>query len=242
MSANLCHSIYDFTTDLPNLDRADPFCKLAAAGSWSRYDSDQHNFLESSTDENILTRVDGLPSDAHGYHRKVYNERNDDDGAMKSATMTATAIRELASLNVALYEHAANLPSLPNASTSSADTASGDRRDSQKAALFTIDEAFHLTKKFIDTIKSLSRAGYNPTTTTTRRPSSKIYALNAHHSMLTPSSTACGLLDHVGPSLAVTSSKTSCTFLSHADEATNLMVLSCYCRLTDIYVSIFQKM
>ena len=57
------------------------------------------------------------------------------------------------------------------------------------------------------------------------------------------SSTSCTQpLENVASSLAGTSSRPSSAFPLYVDEATTLMILSCYCRLTDIYVSIFQKM
>lgn len=88
---------------------------------------------------------------------------------MDLATSLATAIRELASLNVTLYEHAAKFPSLSMADANSPGKESGGVRSLQKATLFAVDETFHPTEKLIDGVKLLSHVG---TYTPARTPSS----------------------------------------------------------------------
>ncbi|ERF72390.1 hypothetical protein EPUS_07552 [Endocarpon pusillum Z07020] len=86
---------------------------------------------------------------------------DDNDSAVDSATFLATAIRELASLNVTLYEHAAKIPSLPMADANSPEKASGGARSSQRTTLFAIDETFHPIEKLIDGVNLFSHAATN---------------------------------------------------------------------------------
>jgi hypothetical protein len=181
-----------------------------------------------------VSRAGTFHTDASGYPRRV-----DSKDPADSTTSTATATRELARLNVELYEHAAKIPVLPAAVATAAEKASGRGGGSQKAKLFATDETFHLTKRFIDTIKSLCHAECK----STPRPLDGTKPLNGRQGMLAlPSATFGQQLDHVGSTYPDPSWGPSSTSFLHADEATILMILSCYCRLTDIYVSIFKRM
>jgi hypothetical protein len=67
--------------------------------------------------------------------------------------------------------------------------------------------------------------------------------VNGREGMLAlPSATFGQQLDHVGSTYSGPSLGTSSTSFLRADEATILIFLSCYCRLTDIYVSVFKLM
>jgi hypothetical protein len=240
LDPKLCYSTQDNTTDLPSLDWPGNFFDPANAYPLSQYDStsldliNQHHFLDTSIDGNIASPTGTFHTDASGYPR-----REDSKDHADSTTSTATAIRELARLNVELYEHAANIPALPTPGTTSADKATGGGGGSQKETLFAIDETFHLTKRFIDTIKGLCHAECN----STPRSLDGTKSLNGRQGMLAlPSATFGQQLDHVGSTYSGPSLGPSSTSFLHADEATILMILSCYCRLTDIYGSIFKHM
>ena len=137
----------------------------------------------------------------------------------------STVIRELADLNVALHECSANLPSMPRAAMSGTGIASYGHRP-PKNQLFAIDELFRLTSKFIDTIKVLP-FGTGGTSSSTDQ---KLQFWPALESAQQP--------QYSNPSeiRAIALSES----LSHVDEATLLLIMSCHSRLTDTFLSIFQ--
>lgn len=123
-------------------------------------------------------------------------------------TSSTCPIRNLANLNVSLYDCAANLPSHSMPETGGS-----------KGKLFAIDELLRLTSDFIDAIKHLSHK------------SSSIEVLSTAHSQ------------HLSPTdTGVIATATPNRTFSHIDEGTLLLLMSCYSRLTEIYVAIFHMM
>ena len=148
-----------------------------------------------------------------------------------SAPSTAAAHR-LAKLNIALYGCAAKLPSTPEADAETVGSTSL-RRDSREQGLFAIDELFRLTSEFINIIQfpstepcamSIGSPTTPPEPSSTQVPS--LFTLSQKRA-------STGLEDtDFGPRSS----------LSQLDEGTLLMLLSCHCRLTETYLSIFRMM
>jgi hypothetical protein len=217
MHPDLCYPMPGDLADMHNF-WPDPFCEPGNANSLDQYSSlDVINQDQSR---------DTFPSpDTSDDHPRVGN-----DGHL--VTSPASTIRNLANLNIALYDCAAKLPSMPEAGVNTAGIASHGR-SSRKRTIFAIDELFRLTSEFIDVIKYPSREACDTSTippTKDSKPSStealSLVAYNQH-------------LSHAGPGVTATGSGRS---FSHVDEGTMLMIMSCHCRLTEIYLSIFQMM
>ena len=133
-------------------------------------------------------------------------------------------IRKLANLNVALYECSVNLPSMPKAGVNPAENISRGS-ESQKTKFFAIDELFSLTSEFIDLIKYFSF--YTRDIQSSRDQSTQTLPEMRYMQQLSHSSQSTA-----APSLS----------FSHVDEGTALMIMSCHCRLTETYRSIFHMM
>ena len=148
----------------------------------------------------------------------------------------AVAVKNLGKLSVELYEYAAKLPSMPKngPGTEGVDspwTAFGGTSPQQKR-LLVLDEIFSLTKRFINVVGTLSQQGQDvlalfkdTTASSTREALSSPFPEQQ--------------IVRTDPRLEESGTKGP---LSHLDEATTLMVMSCHCRLTDIYLSIFHMM
>ena len=156
----------------------------------------------------------------------------------KAATSPALTIRNLANLNIALYDCAAKLPSISEGDERTARIASHGG-SAQAKKLFVFDELFHLTSEFINVIKCFSCVACDssiiPPPTANPKPSST----TAAQSPLTSNQP----IWHTDPIIATTtdSRKPEISHM-HLDEGTLLMIMSCHYRLTDMYISIFQMM
>jgi hypothetical protein len=205
---------------------------------WSGFLSQSRNMNElghnSSIDsdltpinENTLSHANDLPlsgtSDSY-----LQIEECEVNGGLE--TFPTSAVQQLAILNVAIYECAKKLPSIEK---SGANEAPGSR----KATLFAIDELFRLTTNFTDIIKSLSVQGCEMST-----PSSSI-DLEQLEDQSEMSLVSCShqVSDAGQPSTRSSSRQPQRPF-SDVDEGTVLMIVSCHCRLAEIYLSLFQMM
>jgi len=185
-----------------------------------------------ASNENIMSHTSSLlsPGISDSYMRIEDHDTNDSLG-----TSSTSAVRRLASLNVALYECAANLPLVAEQGVSSAGIASNRVRGSRKATLFALDVLFRLTTEFIDVMECLSLAdcetGVTLPSIDPRQPGAQ--------SALSPVANS-QQSSHSGQPVTMTGLKPPSRSFSHLDEGTTFMVVSCHCRLTEIYVSIFQ--
>ena len=148
----------------------------------------------------------------------------------------AIAIKDLGKLSLALYDFAAKLPSKPTASsgtgsTDSAWTAFGGSSPRQKR-LLVLDEIFSLTTGFVNIVGALSQHEHDVVGLSQNTPVSSTRELIF-------SAIPEQQIARTDPGIRAKNSKSP---LSHLDEATMLMVMSCHCRLIDIYLSIFQMM
>lgn len=179
--------------------------------------------------ENVMSHGSNLPSPGIS---DSYMDTND-----PLEPPPTSSVRKLASLNVALYECAAKLPSMAAAGVTSAGIAGNGVRGSRKARRLAIDELFRLTTEFIDILQCLSLVEGEASATLSsmdpKQPGGQsavslvTYEQNLSHPRQPVTRTGMG-----PPSRS----------FSHVDEATMFMVVSCHCRLTEIYVSIFQMM
>ncbi|KAI1152344.1 hypothetical protein F4825DRAFT_310786 [Nemania diffusa] len=168
------------------------------------------------------------------------------------SSLTSMAGR-LTSLNMALYECASKLPSIKPSRPESVDisnTPCTTGSSTRKAALLALDEVFHVTNEFIDVMKALF-----PTTGCHEIPPLTINltdpnppCLSQEVNTILPSHTTPQFLGRSSaPSPAPDpeispSSSLAADPSPHLDEATMLLFLSCHCRLTEIYESIFHAM
>jgi hypothetical protein len=150
----------------------------------------------------------------------------------------ASAVHQLAALNVALYEYSAKLPSMVAAGMKSADTTDSDRRDARKAKLFAFDGLFRLTAEFIDVMRCLfpteckssdSLSSIDPEELGVRLSASSLVSYGQQ-------------ISHSDQPYTRTKLEQPSRSFSLVDEATMFMVVSCHCRLAEIYMLIFQMM
>jgi len=145
-------------------------------------------------------------------------------------TFPASAVQQLAILNVAIYECAKKLPSIEKPG---AHEAPGSR----KATLFAIDELFRLTTNFTNIVKSFSVQDCemsNPSSSIGPEPPED----RPEMSLVSYSQQ---VLD-AGQPVTRGPSRPPHQPFSDVDEGTMLMVVSCHCRLAEIYLSLFQMM
>ena len=172
-------------------------------------------------------------------HRPFYNavsssSKTDDPAKIDSddhlVTSLASAVRKLADLNIAFYDCAAKLPPVTDMyGNAIGNELYGGR--SRTKTLFAIDELFSLTSKFVDVVQSISREACDDSTTlpiqNPQTPSIELLSPAIYDPQLA----------HCGQNFTVASPRRS---FSHIDEGTMLMIMSCHCRLTDIYLSLLQ--
>ncbi|KAH8659823.1 hypothetical protein BX600DRAFT_50955 [Xylariales sp. PMI_506] len=139
-------------------------------------------------------------------------------------------VRKLASLSLLLHSCAETLPSIANPCQGSPVTDGAAVMNKKDATLFAIDELFHTTTEFINVLKLLG-VGIGKSTEPCFFPDLLSDGLDEHR--------------HWYPSPATTErvSENRATFGTHPplDEATMFMVISCHCRLAEIYESIFRR-
>ncbi|KAK3178682.1 hypothetical protein OEA41_000819 [Lepraria neglecta] len=184
--------------------------------------------------ENFMKHTSSLPSPGIS---DSYIRTEDHATSDRLAASPASAVRKLASLNVALYECAAQLPSTAKVGVSSAGIAGNSVRGSRKATLFAVDELFRLTTEFIDVMKCLSIVECETSATLSSMDPKQPGARSTES--LVPYSQR---LSHAGQPVTRTVMGPPSGSFSHMDEATMFMVVSYHCCLTEIYVSIFQMM
>ncbi|KAF2488577.1 hypothetical protein BU16DRAFT_623328 [Lophium mytilinum] len=156
-----------------------------------------------------------------------------------------SAVHKLATLNVALYECAAQLPS---SSTGDPVATGEDPPRSRKPTVFAFDELFRLTTDFIDIVKDLSAE--EPTTHLTASAANPaLSSSNPTQSSTQPSlplvtyTRPLSPFSHtsLNPNTSPTIASLPTTLLAHIDEPTLLLLSSSLTRLTTIYASIFEK-
>ncbi|CAJ2514242.1 Uu.00g023610.m01.CDS01 [Anthostomella pinea] len=169
-------------------------------------------------------------SDASGWETTIGGKGADSS----SETVPLPAVARLANLNVALYECEAKLPSTDK---SRGNTGTRDVRSPRKTVILAIDDIFRLTSEFTALVQSLFLVGYeriNPPSTPTPEKPPTLWELSP--SMRSHQRSEADLL------LAEADIRPAEGPCSRTDEASFLMVMSCHCRLVEIYMSIFQMM
>ena len=153
----------------------------------------------------------------------------------EAATSLALTIRNLANLNIALYDCAAKLPSMSEVGEKTARTASHGR-SAQAKKLFVFDELFRLTSEFINVIKCFSCVAHDSSIIPLPTPDPKPSSTTEAQSPFTP-------IWPTDPIITTTTDLRKPDISQiHLDEGTLLMIMSCHYRLTDMYISIFQMM
>jgi hypothetical protein len=177
--------------------------------------------------ENITSHLSGLPFPGIS-DPCLRIERYDINGPLEKPS--TSAVQQLAILNVALFDCAKKLPSVEQAGGNEA-------QHSRKATLFAIDELFRLTTNFTDILKSFSVQDCEMSTSSSlidpERPEDQ--------SEMTLVSCSQQVLD-ASRSVTRGPSRPPHRAFSDVDEGTVLMVVSCHCRLAEIYLSLFQMM
>jgi hypothetical protein len=218
------------------------FCCPSQGISLDMDDMDWFGFLSQSNMNTLghnssidldLTPINGnITSYASGFPlagtSDLYRPIRDCDISGGLETFPASAVQQLAILNIAIYECAKKLPSIEKPG---ANEAPGSR----KATLFAIDELFRLTTNFTNILKSLSVQDCEMST-----PSSSIDPEppedQSQMSLVSYSQQVSDAGQPRGPS------RPPHQPFSDVDEGTMLMVVSCHCRLAEIYLSLFQMM
>ena len=151
-------------------------------------------------------------------------------------TQHGSVVRDLGNLSIALYDCAAQLRFglSENGQTGVQNVeATFKATNSRQKRLFVIDEVFRLTTKFRNIVGSL---------TDTARNSSVISATDNSTSSITKTILPTSYNEQISDKGTNSTISSAGGPFSHVDEATMLMVMSCHCRLIDIYLSIFHMM
>ena len=210
---------------------------------WPEFASDSTNAIPLNQDgttsltsfrEDFMDHANSLPSPRISDICTTLDDLGTNDRLQPSPP---SAIRNLASLNIALCECAENLPCPSTADLCSAGMADNGECDSRKTRLFAIDELFRITTCFIDVVQCLSLVE-NETSASSFATSSK---QPAAQSLLSLDASSQGSLQG-GLKIPEANIGPQSRSLLHLDSATKFMVASCHCRLTEIYISLFRMM
>ncbi|KAH6667628.1 hypothetical protein B0J14DRAFT_182907 [Halenospora varia] len=147
----------------------------------------------------------------------------------ESESVSASTVRKLADLNVALFDCAAKF------STSVGDSASpmGDGiRVSRKSAILVFDELFRLTADFVEVIRSISGRGSE---TCTHSPSRSPEQDVAHTEWLNSANTP-----QTSQLLSMNTDRLQYSPFSGVNEGTLLMIVSCHSHLIEMYTTVFE--
>lgn len=155
------------------------------------------------------------------------------DGCLVSSP--TSAIRELANINVALYDCSAKLPFMPKDVVPP--TTSGQFH-SRKTAIFAIDKIFRLTNELINVMKRLSVIDWD----TTSAPHSSVDLRQLASQQEGPLVAFTQPQQHQLTIDNAGSGPLPSRSFSHVDEATMFMIISCHRRLMDIYECVFEMM
>lgn len=139
-----------------------------------------------------------------------------------------STVAKIARLEVELYECGLKLPS--SVETGSIKIAT------RKAKLFALDELFHLTTDFLDILNSLSHEQSEDILTSSLMNPMQPRA-RSNFPQVTNSQPPSPPTQRAGMKTRETSGS-----ISYVDQATRFMIISCHCRLTEIYTSLFQMM
>ncbi|KAI8628216.1 hypothetical protein F5Y19DRAFT_145241 [Xylariaceae sp. FL1651] len=205
----------------------------------------------SFVDHNVTSRESKNSSPTPSHMRR----ENQSNQSRSYGFATASTAGKLACLNIALYECANKLPSINILAPRPAGVVpvpNGAGNGARKAALFAIDELFRVTNEFIDITKCLSSVVDRHKTTSNTIIPSLVHSVQEVSTTTSPHIAPLLPGHHPHPShttqlqpeVIEARDETEVPSLpprpfSHLDEATMLMFLSCHCRLTEIYESIF---
>lgn len=183
----------------------------------------------------LITIDNGITDRASRSYPASPDSRSRDATLGKDDNYGSSPIQDLGNLNIALYECASKLPSMPGVGIYPPHlsyVSPSEKQSARKVALFAIDELFQLTSKFLDTLKRLSRSELDAedpllSTTQTIVPETVQPLLTC-----SPSS----------QSMFKTHDLSAASSFSHVDESTMLLIMSCHCRLVDTYISVLRMM
>jgi hypothetical protein len=149
--------------------------------------------------------------------------RINDQDAVDNLNLTPSTVQRLASLDVAIYKCGLTMPFPTEAGSDSVPTGS------RKSTLFALDELFRLTTEFLEIHNSLSHlAGQRNSSSSTILPESSTESTLP----LLPYNQRVSEIDMEEPAKS----------FPVLDEATMFMIISCHCRLTELYGFLFERM
>ncbi|CZR68122.1 uncharacterized protein PAC_18021 [Phialocephala subalpina] len=153
---------------------------------------------------------------------------NDQDTVDPLDLTPPSIVQMLANLDVALYECSLKLPFPFKAGSDSV------RIGTRKSKMFALDELFRLTTEFLNIFTCLSheadQLNVSPSSTIqTESNAESTLPFFAYSQRLSKTVHSAGMEEPTRP-------------FSPLDEATIFMIMSCHCRLTEIYVSLFKMM
>jgi hypothetical protein len=211
-----CYSLQDNQLGIKN-PWSDPFYEPDFMSPQGQYGFPEMNLTNQQQEDATFTSTD---TQTHAILEDI-----DVDNQFQISPVSL--VHKLAKLNVALYDCSEKLPSMPGANANPESSVSQSCGSRNKKP-FSFDELFRLTNEFIELIKSLSPG-----------PSGTV-SLGCQNDHVSPAiadmQQLCNTL-HSNKETAATSIP-----VPYLDEGTKLMILSCHCRLTDIYISMFEMM
>jgi hypothetical protein len=218
---------YPMQGDMQNLYLSSPYSEWGNM-NWP----DQYGPIDmdlTPLNQNTMSLAGTLPPPRSPQpHGRAENHESDN----RLLAYPKSTIRDLANLNVALYESGVKLPCMPEAGVRSAHRPSNGQNRSKKVSQFAIDEILNLTTEFIDIMKALSMeydmSGALSPNSQTPPNAEAVRSLVAYTQELSNADRRASTGQFRG--------------FSHVDEATMLIVMSCHCRLIDTYVCIFKMM
>ena len=184
--------------------------------------------------DNAMSPAGNRPSPDNSVPYICINNHDEND---RFGTSSTSAGLELVRLNVALCECSARLPSLAKSGMGPTDVADDGSYESGKAKLLVIDEVFRLTTDFMSVIRCPLFAECEAHATWSSMDPKHIGTESAASQVADREQ-----FSRAGQSATETGIGSLCKYFSHSDEATLFTVVACHCRLTEIYISIFQMM
>ena len=184
--------------------------------------------------DNSMSLAGNRPSPNNSVPYFCINNHDINDRFRASST---SAGLKLVRLNVALCECSASLPSMAKSGMGPAEVADDGSYESGKAKLLVVDEVFRLTTNSISVMRyplfaeceaHATRSWMDPKQISTESALSQV--------------TDRQQFSRAGEPATETGIGSLCKYFSHLDETTFLTVVACHCRLTEIYISIFQMM
>lgn len=230
MLPSFCQPLQIAYSDMYSLPWTSPFLNLECMSPIDPYGSFNLGLTTLNTNTTVGANSNETPLHLSDPNTQTMVESRNDSSSSTSA------VRGLADLNVALYKCAAKLPTMSEAGVFRPSMLVNDKQSAQQGTLFAIDELFRRTSEFINAVTRLSSSELSADTVLVPDSGDTTGTLHGLP-VLTYGQTSpadqevarMGVHSVSGP-------------FSHVDEATMLLIMSCHCRLIDIYLSMFRLM